>query len=57
MDRGARQATVPGAARVRHDLVTKSPPPPPTVIDQHRQLFVLHEEVALTSASEPKSVH
>ena len=26
MDRGAWQATVPGAARVRHDLVTKAPP-------------------------------
>ena len=26
MDRGAWQATVPGIARVRHDLATKSPP-------------------------------
>ena len=57
MDRGAWQATVHGAARVGHALVTKSPPPPTTVIDQHRQLFVLHKEVALTSAFEPKSVH
>ena len=29
MDRRAWQATVYGDARVRHDLVTKSPPPPP----------------------------
>ena len=28
MDRGARQATVYGVARVRHDLVIKLPPPP-----------------------------
>ena len=28
MDRGAWQATVHGAARVRHDLETKPPPPP-----------------------------
>ena len=27
MDRGAWQATVYGAARVEHDLVTKPPPP------------------------------
>ena len=27
MDRGAWQATVYGAARVRHDLATKPPPP------------------------------
>ena len=27
MDRGARQATVYGVARVRHDLTTKPPPP------------------------------
>ena len=27
MDRGAWQATVHGAARVAHDLVTKPPPP------------------------------
>ena len=27
MDRGAWQATVHGVTRVRHDLVTKSPPP------------------------------
>ena len=26
MDRGARQATVHGVTRVRHDLVTKPPP-------------------------------
>ena len=31
MDRGAWWATVHGVARVRHDLVTKSPPPPPGV--------------------------
>ena len=28
MDRGAWWATVHGVARVRHNLVTKSPPPP-----------------------------
>ena len=28
MDRGARQTTVHGVARVRHDLGTKPPPPP-----------------------------
>ena len=28
-DRGARQTTVHGVARVRHDLVTKPPIPPP----------------------------
>ena len=27
MDRGARQTTVHGVARVRHDLGTKPPPP------------------------------
>ena len=27
MDRGARQATVHGIARVGHDLATKPPPP------------------------------
>ena len=27
MDRGVRQATVHGVARVGHDLVTKPPPP------------------------------
>ena len=27
MDRGARQATLQGAARVRHDLAAKHPPP------------------------------
>ena len=27
MDRGARQATVHGVARVRHNLTTKPPPP------------------------------
>ena len=27
MDRGARQATLQGAAKVRHDLATKQPPP------------------------------
>ena len=27
MDRGAWQATVPGVARVGHDLATKPPPP------------------------------
>jgi len=29
MDRGAWQATVPGVARVGHNLATKPPPPPP----------------------------
>ena len=30
-DRGARQTTVHGVARVRHDLVTKPPAPPPGI--------------------------
>ena len=30
LNRGARQATVHGFTRVRHDLATKPPPPPTT---------------------------
>ena len=35
MDRGAWWATVQGVARVRHDLVTKSPPLPPNLMDKY----------------------
>ena len=32
LNRGARQATVHGFTRVRHDLETKPPPPPTAVL-------------------------
>ena len=36
MDRGARQATVHGVARVGHDLETKPPPPPDFDEEKHK---------------------
>ena len=46
MDRGAWWATVHGVARVRHDLVTKSPSLPFLISDSNRILaFQLHSEV------------
>ena len=35
LDRGAWRATVHGVARVRHDLVTESPPLPPNLMDKY----------------------
>ena len=35
LERGAWWATVQGVARVRHDLVTKSPPLPPNLMDKY----------------------
>ena len=49
MDRGAWRVTVHGVARVRHDLVTKSPSLPFLISDSNQILaFLLHSEVKKT---------
>ena len=49
MDRGARQATVHGVARVGHDLATT--PPPPSYKTANIQSFLIQKTT--TSYSQP----
>ena len=47
MDRGAWWATVPGVARVGHDLATKPPPPVVRILRQKKKKRSFHGGVKL----------